>query len=84
MDLKILGDESMLGGCRKQVKLLEFLCRVNWICVPSGKHLHNYGEYWRITMLLMGKSTIYKWQFSIAILVIPGGYVMCSDVMISS
>ena len=32
--------------------------------LPSGKRLHNYGK----SPFLMGKSTIYKWPFSIATL----------------
>jgi len=33
--------------------------------LPSGKHTKNYGK----SQFLMGKSTIIKWQFSIAMLV---------------
>ena len=33
--------------------------------VPSGEHTKNYGK----SLFLMGKSTINKWPFSIAMLV---------------
>jgi hypothetical protein len=33
--------------------------------LPSGKRLHNYGN----SPFLMGKSTIYKWSFSMVMLV---------------
>jgi hypothetical protein len=61
-------DSDPLGDLFDQLRMYPFGLRffftaiLRWEWLPSGKRLHNY--IWKITMLLMGKSTISMAMFN--------------------